>query len=113
MPKIKYVNGVRVKISGGEGSTFKESFTLSDLKTYWESRAGTTPLAQVGDEAVGSFNYLLQSYTIADVLWSIDHLFKDMGDRPEAFTKPVKVFDLTKYLEDDQQETEGVGRWLR
>lgn len=83
----------------------KKRFTLKELLDYWYHQMNITPNDHMLRQDEGKFKYLLTSYTLDEILFTID-VSKTI--RKERQLKPLRnAFELDKYIEDARDFIKG------
>lgn len=76
----------------------KKRFTMNDLLRYWYDQMGIQATEHLLRQDEGKFTYLLQNYTVDELLFCID---RAKYLRKERNLRPLRsAFDLEKYIED-------------
>lgn len=79
----------------------KKRFTMKELLSYWYNSNGMRPDEHQIKKDEGRFRYLLQIYTLDEILFAIDVA---QTSRKEHHQKPLRnVFELENYIEEARE----------
>ncbi len=109
--EIDYNSGEIKNINEPYFLEMRASFTVDDLVDYYIKQVRPTNMKNAHNRFIGSFTYLLKSYSVEEILFMIDSLANHVmsGDR----TKPNTPLDITHFYDDametrDKKRTETV-----
>ena len=88
-----------------------EHYTLRDLEQYWTDRIGFLGEHDQGNETYGKFEYYLDQYNLADILWAIDQMRTDYIENDHG-GRHIRVFDLEQYIQATVQESRTIVPYL-
>lgn len=105
MPSIRLLPGGEVKKETPFSVTkVRETFTITDLVSYWEAVAGTSI-----DNPSGALFWLLDRYSLSDILRAIDLLELALEDDRDR--KEIDPFCLKEHLKAVKEERQQIERF--
>ncbi|MCD7910927.1 hypothetical protein KC480_05230 [Bacillus velezensis] len=79
----------------------KRRYTLQDLMNYWYKKMAIQPTEHIMRQDEGKFKYILEHYTLDEILFSIDAAVVLRKERQQKLLR--NAFELDKYIEDARE----------
>jgi len=95
--KFDEVTGEYVRTASTFYLEMKKTFTMQELLDYWYTKMGITRTDRLIRQDEGKFKYMLDTYTVEEILFCID--MSNSVRKEMELPKLKNAFDLEKYIE--------------